>query len=634
MFVRVGKRKYSVYAFDIESHNDSKSIKQQKTSMWLGCLINEKSQVYEARNYFYNMNQFIDILEDLSNPKRKTSKENKPCKNVLIYVYNLSFEWSFLLPVLLQRGYEFSEVIDKNSEFVFNTVSTKSVSSVWMINLKCKKSGGFIRFVDLAKIYGGGLANVAKAFNLPTQKGSINYRKYRRCKNKEYHIKAKEYQYIFEDCKIIMDILQQVQNSGDKDFFNVVSMASYSMKKMIKEGYQYHKKPFRAYRNEYPCLNQEETKFLRESVSGGITYVPYRWHYKEINQKVLHIDSRQMHPSQMATKDFPYGEGEYGLGAPTKFFKRINCCRIKVSYSSVKLHSIIQLIGIECISNWELVVWDFEIPTMKKCYNNLEIDYIDHYCYKTKKLPFRKYIQDNYYKRLEAKKSGDNYNVLRFKLLNNSSYGKFLEKPHNQIYQNYINGLGFIDSIVTDKDELSQEISAKYTYLPVGSCIPAYSRVQLVETALLFDWKKVCYFDTDSIFVLWDEDTEKVLHDQIDLSNKMGAWAIEEICERAQFTAPKRYKTEIVDEQGNPIANIKAGGINFNEYIKNKASSLHIPLSEVIIPFDEVNIVASSWKVQRAFRCEGGTLIDFQVKEMNVPKKYQMIYRINTKEAS
>lgn len=635
MQVRVGRRKYNVYAFDIESHNDSKSIRERKTSMWLGCLINENSKVYESKNYFYNMDEFIDILEELSNPKRKNSKENRPCKNILIYVYNLSFEWSFLLPVLLKRGYSFSETIDKESEFVYNSVSTKSVSSVWMINLKCKRTGGNIRFVDLAKIYGGGLASVAKAFNLPTQKGSINYRKYRRCKNKEYHIKAKEYQYIFEDCKIIMDILQKVQESNDKDFFNVVSMASYSMKKMIKAGYPYHKKPFKAYRMEYPLLDQEESDFLRKSVSGGITYVPYRWHYKEINKEVLHIDAHQMHPSQMATKAFPYGFGEYGVGAPKKFFKHINCCRIRVSYSSVKLHSIIQLIGIECISNWELVVWDFEIPTMKKCYNNLEIEYIDYYCYKSKKLPFRNYIQSNYIKRMEAKKSGDTYNVLRYKLLNNSSYGKFLEKPHNQIYMNYINGLGLIDSIVNDKDEFSQEVSAKYTYLPVGSCIPAYSRVQLVETALLFGWEKICYFDTDSIFCIYDEETKKVLNTQIDLSSKMGAWAIEEICVRAQFTAPKRYKTEIIDEEGNPVANIKAGGINFNEFKKDKASRLHIPLSDVVIPYDEVNIVSSAWKVQRAFRCDGGTLIDFQTKEMQVLKKYQMIYTLNTtKEAS
>ena len=46
MYARISRKKYNIFAFDIESHNDEESIKNKKeTSMWLGCLINEESRV-------------------------------------------------------------------------------------------------------------------------------------------------------------------------------------------------------------------------------------------------------------------------------------------------------------------------------------------------------------------------------------------------------------------------------------------------------------------------------------------------------------------------------------------------------------------------------------------------------------
>ena len=50
--------------------------------------------------------------------------------------------------------------------------------------------------------------------------------------------------------------------------------------------------------------------------------------------------------------------------------------------------------------------------------------------------------------------------------------------------------------------------------------------------------------------------------------------------------------------------------------------------------FDEINIVNSDWKVQRAFRVKGGTIIEFQQKEMKVPEKYREIFAKNVKGAN
>ena len=63
--------------------------------------------------------------------------------------------------------------------------------------------------------------------------------------------------------------------------------------------------------------------------------------------------------------------------------------------------------------------------------------------------------------------------------------------------------------------------------------------------------------------------------------------------------------------------------LTYKEITKSEA------IKRVEIPFDEINITDSSWKVQRAMRCKGGTLIVFQDKKMSVQKKYKDIYEKN-----
>ena len=102
--------------------------------------------------------------------------------------------------------------------------------------------------------------------------------------------------------------------------------------------------------------------------------------------------------------------------------------------------------------------------------------------------------------------------------------------------------------------------------------------------------------------------------------------------DQSQFTAPKRYKTL---SEGKTT--IKAGGINFNDYINSKAKAEGLTKIEDIreyrekyeFDYNEINIVNSSWNVQRAYRVKGGTIIEFQKKDISIPKKYIDIYNTN-----
>ena len=641
MRVRINRKLYEIYAMDIESHNDEESIAKQETSMWLGCFINELSKVDEEESYFYTIQEFLQRCEAITTRKRSNSKENKPCKNLAVFIYNLSFEWSFILPVLLDLGFTFKADIDKDDEFVFNTISTKSVSSVWQCQIKFSKKSGILLLRDLAKIFGGGLSNVAKAFKLPTQKGEIDYRLNRL---HGHVITQEEREYCFKDTRIIIDILLEEVKRADKDFFRAVSMASYSMLKLLKKGFPRATRPYLEYRKLYPELGQEENEFVRNALAGGICYATKQFQFKVIDQPILHIDGHQMHPSQIYLKPHPYGFGEYFTGSPTKFFKHINVCHIRVSYDDVRIHSIIKLIGRDFADSIELYVFDFEIPTMMKCYVNLEIEYIDGYCYKARFLPWREYVHENYLKRLEAKAQGDAYYTLLYKLLNNAgAYGKFVERPHTEIFQNYINEDGIIDSLILNKEYENSDtrmFNAKYTYIPLAS-IPAWSRVELIETALKLGWQNVIYFDTDSIFCYANDYTRHVLATQINTNDELGGWQLEEIALRGQFTAPKRYKLEV--EKNDLVATtIKAGGINFDFYKEHtRAEEMEFYMQEygltrkealdrINIPFDEVNIISSEWQVQRAYRVKGGTIIEFQTKKMDVQDKYIETFKKNS----
>ena len=117
MEVRINRKKFRVFAFDIETHNDEESIAKKETSMWLGTFIDETSKIDDESSYMYEMTDLLAKLEELSNPKRRHGEKKKPCKNICVFVYNLSFEWSFILPVLLEHGFTFKETIDKEDEY-------------------------------------------------------------------------------------------------------------------------------------------------------------------------------------------------------------------------------------------------------------------------------------------------------------------------------------------------------------------------------------------------------------------------------------------------------------------------------------------------------------------------------------
>lgn len=630
MIHKIGKTKWDIYALDYETHNDTELLHQfeksplsVETSIWLGYLINEKNTYKDG--YFLNMEGFFERLKELSTTNRKERS-----KHILIYVYNLSFEWNFILSYISKMGFQFKEAFEESDCNVYNSITTKSVSSVWEARLKVLPNNSVIVFRDINKILSSGtLRGVAKSFGLETQKGDIEYTKNRRyyyiddypIYYSPYIPTIEEMIYCFKDCRIIIELLQIMIAKGDKEFFTALSASSYSAQVMIKKGYEKFRKPYAMYRLQYPELSEEENNFLRKGTSGGISYPTPKYQFKQINQKIFHIDAHQMHPTQMYQHKFPYGKGTYinleKVNIPESVLKRGYLFKnkqamlhIAIKYDEVILHSVISLIGINTAPvEIELHVWDFEIAMMYKCYKGLKIRVIEGYYYKTKYLPFRELVANNYRERLKAKKVKDGYLTNYYKLLNNGFYGKLLEHPHNTILMNVILE-GISTSIEIPKEDIA--INAKYTYLPVGSSIPAHSRVSLLEAAFKLspDGSKVIYFDTDSVFAIYDEDVEKRWNTLFNQEDFLGGWGLEEISDRGQFVTPKRYKLEA---NGEKI--VHAAGFN-TELFKD-------------LSYDDVMLIDNKMAIKRAYKCKGGMIVAFQKKLLNVPEKYKFVYEEN-----
>lgn len=608
MIEKIKRKAYRVFAYDVESHNDAESIAKEETSIWLSCFIDENSDMHDENVYFYTIESWLDKLDEMSSKRFEKSK--RICNNLLIYIYNLSFEYSFILPKLLDRRFKWTDKIADEDENVFTSVTNKSCASVWNVEIKFKKKGGRVVLRDLSKIFPGGLSDVAKSFNLPTQKGEIDYR-LNRLHN--YKVTDEEKEYCFKDVRIIIDILLKMHERNDREFWNSISAASYTARKMIKYGYPHAFKPMKQYRKEYPLLSVEESEFLRKGVAGGITYAPAFYQFKDIRTDILHYDIHQAHPSRLYSKLFPYGKGLYFKGEPPRDRFYISACRIRVSYSGVKLHNIIKLIGYDTACNVEITAWTFEIETMKKCYLDLNIEYIDGYAYKARYLPFRGYFLENYNKRIEAKKKGDKFEIMYRKLLNNSAYGKFLERGHDVKLENFVWFNGVLDSVEHQID--NAPINAKYTYLGIGSCTPAYTRTYLVESALELGWRNIVYFDTDSIFFIDNEETRDALK-KLDTSDKLGAWGKEPTIHRGQFTAPKRYKIQEDGPQGGIVNTYHIAGVNFTR-LKDLPT------------YDDLNIVNGHYIIQGVKRVKGGTIIIAKEKDLGIQEKYKDIANDN-----
>ena len=172
MIRRIGRKRWSVFAFDVENNNSERSFKEKETWVWLCSYVNDESKEEDEGVLFSSIEEWLDYLA--KDTKRVTKKGKRVVRNRMVYVYNLSHEWSFILPVLKARGFQWRPLVDGSEPGTFSSVTNKTAASVWSADF-CLNKGSIIEMRDLCKIFPGGLGKLAESLHLPDQKDKIDY---------------------------------------------------------------------------------------------------------------------------------------------------------------------------------------------------------------------------------------------------------------------------------------------------------------------------------------------------------------------------------------------------------------------------------------------------------------------------
>ena len=138
------------------------------------------------------------------------------------------------------------------------------------------------------------------------------------------------------------------------------------------------------------------------------------------------------------------------------------------------------------------------------------------------------------------------------KLLSDYKYIKLLEiskYPKVVLEKNF----SFLTYYGIDRNLFSLKINKKLgdEYLQcrqIGSIITSRARINLVNTMIKIGWKNVKYFDTDSIYFYWNNETKKAIK-KIEIDNhKLGAWCWEKKMKKMKILGPKKYQLQIIAE--------------------------------------------------------------------------------------
>lgn len=560
------------YTADFETTTDKNDCR-----VWAWCIvnINDYNDVYFGNN----ISTFMLQLQDLAT-----------CE---MYFHNLKFDSQFIMYWLLTNGFEytteeqlqplqFKTLINGSNQIFSLDICFKSY-----INKKGKEIFKKIKIKDSLKKLPFTVDKIAKAFNLPIHKLSIDYTAKREVGHK---LTSEEQQYVLNDTEIMARALDIQFKQGMKKL-TISSDALNSFKQTQPD-----------FDNLFPTLDIAIDSFCRKAYHGGWCYVNPKFQCKDIGDGQV-FDVNSLYPWALYYNDYPVGQpiqyiGKYEVDEDFPLFIQRFSCSFKLKPNKFPIvqfkHSkffIDTEYQIECEEPIEMTMCNVDLDLFLENYDVDNMYYKGGYKFQKASNLFVDYINQW----MAVKESSEGAIRQLAKLMLNSLYGRFAINPHIIEKKPVINN-GRIEY------EVSDDYNNEGLYVPVGLFCTAYAREKTVRTAQkVFD--RFIYADTDSLHLI-GKDIPEVIKDEVHPTH-LGFWKRESEFERARFLKAKTY---IEEEQGK--LNVKCAGMP--DKIKDK------------VTWDNFKVGFSSYGKLVPVNVKGGVVLEdreFTIKDFKLNKQ-------------
>lgn len=441
--------------------------------------------------------------------------------NTCIYFHNLKFDGHFIMDWLLKNGFVHLAGSKKMWNKSFTTLIS-DMNKIYSITIKWE-DGHTSELRDSLKKLPMSVSNVAKAFQLETTKGEIDYHAARPV---GYQPTNDELDYLHRDVAIVAEALGQVIANG----MTRLTVASDSLAE--------YKRLFgsKMFDRTFPVLSDEMDAEIRRAYRGGFTYSDKRFQSRQVGRGLV-LDVNSLYPSVMYSSVLPYGEPEFEPGRvkPTAMYPLVIQSITFVAKLKPNHIPCIQIKGSSIFGATDYLTEISEPTTLMV--TNVDLDlYNDHYDLQILEYGggwkfratvglFDKYIDK--WSEIKMNSTGGQREIAKLHL--NSLYGKFASNP------NVTGKIPILEDervrFVRGEDERRPPV-----YTAVGVFVTSYAR-DLTIRAAQASYDVFAYADTDSLHLLTD-----TVPDAIDVHpTKMGAWKLEYMFDDAYFIRAKAY---------------------------------------------------------------------------------------------
>lgn len=606
IYKRWNKQQYSVFVDDFETFTENTTFYKRNNFSAVYCVSTKKVEIsyncslkhYEiikgksrgsTKSYdpyiFVNLKDWIDFLRNREKDKYQ-----------IHYFHNfIKFDRHYLNAWLIDNNFLavnnklFQQIVNKETEIdsdCFTFEYSASKFALIKIYLKSSKGDKVLEFRDSRQLFKPSVEKLSKL--LPTlQSLNSNIKTYEKVldfdineiqeplttTNELLNKHLTVYNRVKNDILVMNEIIKYYFTNhifmpyGTNIKFSTPSIAMSHFYHLLIEKYNLNKKTALI---DWLEITEDERKkindyflVLSKYYYGGITSFNKEHTNKWINEKIYSYDINSMYPAQMV-KDLPFGKMKKQKSISKKDVqnKFIFCVLegTRMKQLNKRIPALINSLWCKHSTDLEHFNYEVEKEVINFCVcldeasiyldkNNFESDLVvSAYLVFSKKKVLKDYVEKYY----ELKENATNKPERDLaKLLQNSLYGKFGEKPERKVD---IPKSIFKEELVADKEGfiLKNERAndyfkkgvyfeyAKNTYCPIASAITSLARSFLISTFLTLtknDKELIIYYcDTDSMKVNKELEDKSLIDDK-----KLGLWKFEGCFNHLKIIRAKIY---------------------------------------------------------------------------------------------